>query len=87
MKQRLKQLLAQAADDLRARGALPIAEGATPPVQIERARDRRHGDFASNLAMTLAKSAKQSPRTIAEQLVAALPPSEWVERAEIAGPG
>jgi len=37
--------------------------------------------------MSLAKTLKQPPRKLAEQLVAALPPSEWVDRVEIAGAG
>ncbi len=56
-------------------------------VQIEATRDPAHGDFASNLAMTLAKPLRMAPRQIAERLVAALPHSELVERTEIAGPG
>ncbi len=57
-------------------------------VTIERPRDVTHGDLATNLALTLAKTLGQKPRAVAERLVAALdlPPS-LVRRTEIAGPG
>ena len=59
----------------------------TPNIQVDRARDKSHGDFATNLAMTLAKPAQKKPRDIAEALVANLPVSEVIEKVEIAGPG
>ena len=54
---------------------------------LERTRDAKNGDFATNVALTLAKAAQMPPCKIAEQIVAALPPSPLVERVEIAGPG
>lgn len=55
---------------------------------IEHPGDLSHGDFACNVAMVLAKEAKQSPRAVAEQIVAKLEGQiEYVERIEIAGPG
>ena len=56
-------------------------------INLERTRDRSHGDFASNLAMVLCKLAHSKPRELAERLVANLPASERVTRVEIAGPG
>ncbi|HEX6929981.1 MAG TPA: arginine--tRNA ligase, partial [Gammaproteobacteria bacterium] len=56
-------------------------------IQVERTRDRAHGDFASNLALALAKPARRKPRDIAQALVDALPVSGLVIRTEIAGPG
>jgi arginyl-tRNA synthetase len=56
-------------------------------VEIERARDAQHGDFATNIAMRLAKSARQNPRKLAEALVAALPESDAIAKVEIAGAG
>ena len=84
MKHHLTELLAQAAEALRRRGALAEAP---KQIHIERARKREHGDFASNLALTLAKAAGCAPRKLAEELLAELPRSKWLERAEIAGPG
>ena len=57
------------------------------PIQLERPRDPTHGDFATNLAMQLAKALKKNPREIANQLVAELPASELVTAAEVAGAG
>ena len=56
-------------------------------VHVERARSAEHGDFASNLAMVLAKRAGMKPRELAEKLCAALPASALIERTAIAGPG
>ncbi len=50
-------------------------------------RDERHGDYATNAAMTLARAARQPPRKVAEAIVAHFPRSAAVERLEIAGPG
>jgi arginyl-tRNA synthetase len=57
------------------------------PIHLERPRDPTHGDFATNLAMQLAKALKKSPRDIAQQLLAELPPSMLVAKAEVAGAG
>ena len=54
---------------------------------IERTRDPSHGDFASNIAMRLAKPAKAKPRDIAGMIVDAIGESPAVDRIEIAGPG
>jgi len=57
-------------------------------VVLERPRDPNHGDLATNLALTLAKSLGQKPRAIAERLVANLElPSTVIRKTEIAGPG
>ena len=57
------------------------------PIEVERTRDAAHGDFASNLAMRLAKAARQNPRKLAQALVAALPAHDAVQKVEIAGAG
>ena len=57
------------------------------PIEIERTRSAEHGDFASNVALVLAKTTKRKPRELAQAIVDALPPSDRVERVEIAGPG
>jgi len=65
-----------------------VAPGATDiTIQLERPRDPTHGDFATNLAMQLAKALKKNPREIANQLVAELPVSVLVTKAEVAGAG
>ena len=57
------------------------------PIHLERPRDPTHGDFATNLAMQLAKALKKNPREIAQQLLRELPVSILVSKAEIAGAG
>ena len=56
-------------------------------ITLERPKQAQHGDFSCPVAMQLAKALKRNPREMAQALVAALPASDWVERAEIAGPG
>ncbi|HEY3850122.1 MAG TPA: arginine--tRNA ligase [Steroidobacteraceae bacterium] len=56
-------------------------------IEVERTRDASHGDFASNLAMRLARAARQSPRKIAEAVKSALPAHSAVAKVEIAGAG
>jgi len=85
LKSAIAQLVTTAIDTL-AGNALP-AEVATARPQIERTRDPRHGDFACNVALTLAKPARRKPRDIAELIIGALPASELVAGVEIAGPG
>ncbi len=57
------------------------------PVYLERPRQAGHGDFASNLALQLAKPLRRNPRELAALLLAELPSSPLVEKAEVAGAG
>ena len=75
----------QAVRGLQAGGLLP--EDIDPNIVVERTRQKEHGDFASNLALMLAKAAGKPPRELAEHLVKALPASDLVSKTEIAGPG
>ncbi len=84
MKQQLEQLLARALASLGGALGEPAAAAAT---SVERSRDARHGDFATNIALRLAKAAGSKPRELAQRIVAALPPSPLVLRTEIAGAG
>ena len=85
MKDTIRQLIQQALAQLVTEGVLP--EGLTPAIQVENARDKTHGDFASNIAMMLAKPAGMKPRDLAEKIIAALPADEQISKTEIAGPG
>ena len=64
-----------------------LHSGVVPEVQIEVPGNPEHGDFSSNLAMTMARAEKKSPRQIAEALVAALGDCDFLCKVEIAGPG
>ncbi|HSH29965.1 MAG TPA: arginine--tRNA ligase, partial [Thiohalobacter sp.] len=85
MKHLLQDLLQHSLNALQGDGTLPGDLEAE--IHLERTRDAAHGDFATNLAMTLCKPARSKPRDLAGKLVAALPPSAFVKRVEIAGPG
>ncbi|MDD0973640.1 arginine--tRNA ligase [Pseudomonas fontis] len=85
MKDTIRQLIQQALTQLVTEGVLP--EGLTPAIQVENAKDKANGDFASNIAMMLAKPAGMKPRDLAEKLVAALPADPQISKVEIAGPG
>ncbi|HKB63726.1 MAG TPA: arginine--tRNA ligase [Burkholderiales bacterium] len=56
-------------------------------ISLERPKQAQHGDFSCPAAMQLARALKRNPRELALELVAALPPSEWLESAEVAGNG
>jgi len=78
---------AHLSDLLRAALASVAPDHAATEILLERPRDASHGDWASNLAMQLARALKSNPRKIAESLVAALPASEWLVKVDIAGAG
>ena len=85
----MKQLIAQFLDAAldRTPELRPLIGELVLETTIERTRDTAHGDFASNLAMRLAKPASRKPRELAEAVVAQMPESELLDRVEIAGPG
>ena len=58
-----------------------------PEVKVERPRQREHGDWATNVAMQLAKKAGTNPREFATTLVERLVEAEGIDTAEVAGPG
>ena len=85
MKKKLEELILQAIESLKAEGVLDIET--IPQITIDRTRDASHGDFASNLALLLAKPAKSNPRELAARIIAALPAHDAVTKVELAGPG
>src|SRR5690625_3778302 len=59
-----------------------------PVIILEKPKEKQHGDFASNIAMQLARIAKKAPRAIAEDIVHHIDKSKAaIEKVEIAGPG
>lgn len=85
MKKKIEELILQAVETLKSDGVL--AQEITPNITIDRTRDSQHGDFASNLALMLAKPANINPRQLAEKLIAALPQDSAITKVELAGPG
>ena len=71
------------------RAALSIVAPTAPEatITLERPKQSSHGDYASNIALQLARVLKQQPRSIAQALVDALPTSTEVASVEVAGAG
>ncbi len=71
-----------------AQGLEKIApERAGTPIVVERPKLAAHGDYATNVALQHAKALKRNPREFAQALIDALPPVDWIAKAEIAGAG
>ena len=85
MKDILQSLVRQALEGLVADGALALES--VPDIPIERSRDDSHGDYATPVAMGLARAARKSPRDIAELIVSRLGDAPEIAAVEIAGPG
>ena len=85
MKQTIQDLIAQALADLQQSDVLPI--NLQTDIQVNPSKDRSQGDFASNIAMMLAKTAEKPPRELADLIVAQLGTHEAIEKVEVAGPG
>jgi arginyl-tRNA synthetase len=62
-------------------------DGDLPDPVVEAPRQKEHGDFATNVALAIAKRAGRSPVEVAKIVTEALPSAPFVERVEIAGPG
>ncbi|WP_221075748.1 arginine--tRNA ligase [Agarivorans aestuarii] len=85
MKELIQQLLEQTVTALKQQQVLP--EGFEPRIQVDRTKDKAHGDLATNLALMAAKPAGKNPRELAQLIVDNLPESTLVEKTAIAGPG
>ncbi|HEU4490438.1 MAG TPA: arginine--tRNA ligase [Jiangellales bacterium] len=70
-----------------AAGEVALPDGPPAQVRIERPRSKEHGDYATNLAMQLARPAGMAPRPLAELLAARLRGVDGVARVDVAGPG
>ncbi|MCC6442292.1 MAG: arginine--tRNA ligase [Armatimonadetes bacterium] len=83
----LAALVARALAEAQATGDLPAVE--PPEFTVEIPKNRDHGDWATNIAMSLARPAKKIPREIAAQLIPFLMQAGEgrIDRIEIAGPG
>lgn len=78
MKKQIQELIAQ---------SLQRLELEQQNITVENSRDASHGDFATNIAMVMAKVAKTNPRQLAENIINNLPESDIIEKTEVAGPG
>tara|TARA_B110000902_G_scaffold44482_1_gene49765 strand:- start:3093 stop:4850 length:1758 start_codon:yes stop_codon:yes gene_type:complete len=85
MKQHIADLIQDAIDALKAAGEFDA--DLVAKIQIDNTKDKQHGDFACNVALTLAKVARRKPRDIAQLICSHLPASASVTKTQIAGPG
>jgi arginyl-tRNA synthetase len=85
LKEELEQLLSAALSRLQGKELSTPVDAAL--VTVERTRDAGHGDFASNIALRLAKAAGLAPRVLAAAILRELPATPLLEKTEIAGAG
>ena len=85
MKQIINDLIAQALHELAQASQIPAELSVN--IQVTPARDASQGDYASNIALMLAKPAGMAPRALAEMIVGRLPAVDAIEKIEVAGPG
>ena len=85
IKDEIAELLRQAADEAQRRNLLPPL--AMPEILVERPQNPEHGDYASPLALKLARAARMNPLTIAQSLASLIQPPQGVEKIAVAPPG
>ncbi|HQR79009.1 MAG TPA: arginine--tRNA ligase [Actinomycetota bacterium] len=66
---------------------IPELAGQTVEVKVERPKNRDHGDYATNVALVLAKKAGLPPRELATRIVAIMQSNPGISALDVAGPG
>jgi arginyl-tRNA synthetase len=85
--EQLSATIVDALAGLAAEGALTLPDGVPTAVVVERPKNREHGDYATNVALQLAKKAGMAPRDLAGLLKTRLEDADGVASVETAGPG
>ena len=85
--EQLSTAIVGALTDLVESGALTLPDGVPASVVVERPKSKEHGDYATNVALQLAKKAGTNPRALAGLLAERLGAVEGIASVEIAGPG
>ena len=85
--EQLSDTIVDALTALTGEGAVTLPDGVPAQVVVERPKVREHGDYATNVALQLAKKAGMPPRDFAGLLAERLNTAEGIASAEIAGPG
>lgn len=85
MKVTIEQLLSASLQRMRESGVIP--SDLVVEIRVDRCKDKAHGDFATNLALLLAKPCSESPRKLAACLIEYFPEHPLIERIDIAGAG
>lgn len=83
----LADLVSAAVAELVHDGALSLPSGFPVRASVERPKNRAHGDYATNVAMALAKPSGTAPQVIGQLLAERLTATSGVAKAEVAGPG
>lgn len=86
MKQLINDLIRDALEQLESERKLPPGSASTQ-IHVERTRQKSHGDFATNISLTMAKNVERNPRELAQQIIKALPANDQITKVDIAGPG
>ncbi len=81
----ISQLIEAAIKKAQKKGDLPKFD--IPEIVVERPKDPTHGDFATPVALGLARYARMAPVKIAEQIIRRLPPTDYIGEATVAHPG
>ncbi|MDR1608426.1 MAG: arginine--tRNA ligase [Deltaproteobacteria bacterium] len=85
----MKLMIRQKIEDaIRSLGGPSAQDWPLASIVVEEPKDPDHGHLATNAALTLAKALGQKPRTLADQIIAALAdPEGYIESTQVAGPG
>ena len=85
--EQLSDLIVASLADLSAEGAITLPGGVPATVTVERPRQKGHGDYATNVALQLAKGAGTSPHDFASLVAERLGAADGIAGVDIAGPG
>ncbi|WP_028661229.1 arginine--tRNA ligase [Nocardioides insulae] len=85
--QQLSSTIVDVLTALSERGELALPDGVPASVTVERPRQKGHGDYATNVALQLAKKAGTNPRALGELIRAGLEANDGITEVEVAGPG
>lgn len=85
--EQLSETIVDVLGALVADGTITLPDGVPTQVTVERPRQKGHGDYATNVAMQLAKKAGTNPRAFAELVAERLRAADGISEVEVAGPG
>ena len=69
------------------RGDITLPNGVPTELKVGRTKQKEHGDYATNVALQLAKGAGMNPRDFATKLAEALSANDGIDKVDVAGPG
>jgi arginyl-tRNA synthetase len=85
--EQLSDAIVAALQSLADEGLVTLVDGVPANVKIERPREKSHGDYATNVALQLAKKAGTNPRALAELVASKLQSAPGIDAVDVAGPG